>query len=392
MPGKDVVAPGKAVVVPGEGVGMSGVDAVAPGEDVVAPEAGVVPPGGDVVAPAEGAVVPGGESVVARHWDAVALDDDAVACSADHGRSAHRPQLMTAMTEIACRTGASGPPEVMADRVDALVVRVGEVVVKAHPADSDVSALRARLRAADSPALRSVLLAPIPVDGDVLLTHDRRPITVWPYGSPVDPDAPDSAPWESAARLLATLHAAPVHGCRDLPAAGGPARVRRAMRRLRNAGHTADATAAAVVRRAFDSLPEVDCAPTALTHGDFHLGQLVRPADGDWRLIDLDDLGLGDPAWDLARPAAFFAAGILDPAAWTRFLSAYRAAGGPALPSDGDIWPALDLPARAVVVQAAALAVASGRPLDDLDTALLETCQRLTETPVAEPISSAAAR
>lgn len=348
--------------------------------------------GEDAVLSGEHAVVPGGESVVARHWDAVALDDDPVACSADTGRSAHRPELMTAMTEIACRTGASGAAELLADRVDALVIRVGDVVVKAHPADSDLAALRARLRAADSPALRSVLLAPIPVDGEVLHTRARRPITLWPYGSPVDPDAPDSAPWESAARLLATLHAAPVHDCRDLPAAGGPARVRRAMHRLHNAGHTADATAAAVVRRAFDTLPELNCAPTALTHGDFHLGQLVRPARGDWRLIDLDDLGRGDPAWDLARPAAFFAAGILDPAAWTRFLTAYRAAGGPAVPPDGDIWPALDLPARAVVVQAAALAVASGRPLDDLDTALVDTCQRLTETPVPEPISSAAAR
>ncbi|VFA96766.1 phosphotransferase [Nocardia cyriacigeorgica] len=277
-------------------------------------------------------------------------------------------------------------------RVDVLVIRVGEVVVKAHPADSDVSALRARLRVADSPRLRSVLLAPVPVDGETLLSHAGRPITLWPSGSPVDPEAPDAAPWESAARLLATLHAAPVRGCRDLPAAGGPARVHRAMRRLHHAGHAVDATAAAVVRRAYDSLPELDCAPAALTHGDFHLGQLVRPADGAWRLIDLDDLGLGAPAWDLARPAAFFAAGILDPAAWTRFLTAYRAAGGPAIPPDGDIWPALDLPARAVVVQAAALAVASGRPLDDLDTALVDTCLRLTETAAPEPISSSVTR
>ncbi|WP_249040489.1 phosphotransferase family protein [Nocardia cyriacigeorgica] len=364
-----VVLDGDAVVLDGDAV-VSDRDAV-----VLNGDAGVL--GADAVGAGE---------------DAVALGDDPAVRAADAGRSERTPALMGALTEIAFRTGASGAPEVLADRVDVLVIRVGEVVVKAHSADSDVSALRTRLRVADSPWLRSVLLAPVPVDGETLLSRAGRPITLWPSGSPVDPEAPDAAPWESAARLLATLHATPVHRRRDLPAAGGPARVRRAMRRLHNAGHTADATAAAVVRRAFDRLPELDCAPMALTHGDFHLGQLVRPADGAWRLIDLDDLGLGDPAWDLARPAAFFAAGILDPAAWTRFLTAYRAAGGSAIPADGDIWPALDLPARAVVVQAAALAVASGRSLDDLDTALVDTCLRLTETPAPEPISSSVTR
>lgn len=329
---------------------------------------------------ADGFVVFPGSDAMGLRAEIAAHGEGTVVVRADGG-GAPSPELVAVLAEIACRAGASGEPEVLADRVDALVIRVGDVVVKAHPADSDPAALRARLRLADSPGLRSVLLAPIPVDGAVLLTCAGRPVTVWPHGTPVDPGAPDAAPWEAAAQLLATLHAAPVHGYRDLPVAGGPARVRRAMRRLHNAGHIPDATAAAVVRRAFDSLPELYFAPKAFTHGDFHLGQLVCPADGAWRLIDLDDLGLGDPAWDLARPAAFFAAGILDPAAWTRFLTAYRASGGPAIPSDGDIWPALDLPARAVVVQAAALAVASGRPLDDLDTALVDTCLRLTETP-----------
>src|SRR6185503_10428733 len=96
--------------------------------------------------------------------------------------------------------------------------------------------------------------------------------------------------------------------------------------------------------------------PRTLVHGDFHLGQLVRHA-GRWRLIDVDDLGTGDPAWDLARPAAWFAAGVLDPAGWAALLAGYRAAGGPAVPPDGDPWPVLDPFARALTVQTAALAV-----------------------------------
>ena len=49
-------------------------------------------------------------------------------------------------------------------------------------------------------------------------------------------------------------------------------------------------------------------------------------------LIDVDDLGVGDPAWDLARPAGFWAAGLIPDDDWATFLDAYRDAGGPALP------------------------------------------------------------
>lgn len=128
-----------------------------------------------------------------------------------------------------------------------------------------------------------------------------------------------------------------------------------------------------------------------LCHGDFHLGQLVRapagePADGagpahtgPWRLIDIDDAGLGDPAWDLARPAAWFAAGILPPEVWSRFLGAYQEAGGPALGAEP--WLRLDVPARALTVQTAALALAKstaeGRPLDEVEGVMIDTCARI---------------
>jgi aminoglycoside phosphotransferase (APT) family kinase protein len=112
----------------------------------------------------------------------------------------------------------------------------------------------------------------------------------------------------------------------------------------------------------------------ALTHGDFHLGQVVLVAGG-WRLIDVDGLGLGDPVWDLARLAAWFACGVVPPAEWNRFLAGYRAAGGPAVPPDGDPWPALDAPARALVAQIAALAIVKG-DLDLAETAVA-CCRRI---------------
>ncbi|MFC8243273.1 phosphotransferase [Streptomyces chartreusis] len=280
----------------------------------------------------------------------------------------------------ACPCGAT---VTLAERPDATVVRHADTVAKAHAPDIDVTDLTSRMTvAARLPGVLLPPLTPIPVD-----LHGR-PVSFWPYGTPVDPEDPDAAPWEAAATLLARLHRTPAPV--PLPPMRGPAKAALALSRLRA---TTDGTFATPVLRAWDTLPAWarDEAPqpdaTTLCHGDLHLGQLVRhPApDGPWRLIDVDDLGVGVPAWDLARPAAWFACGLLPPDEWHRFLTAYRAAGGPAVPADGDPWPALDVPARALTVQTAARAItkaaAEGRRPDEIEQALVDTCDRMASVP-----------
>jgi aminoglycoside phosphotransferase (APT) family kinase protein len=239
-------------------------------------------------------------------------------------------------------------------RSGADIVVDGDVVYKLHRPGTDPRWLATRLRVA---AESGALLTPIDTVPELIGERWR---TRWPHVERVVAQ-PDSLPWAEAGRLLAALHseAVPIR----MPPHGWPHRLRRMLR----------ATGDATVRRAAADLPDEvwrACSadrPTTLVHGDWHLGQLGRLA-GSWVLIDVDDLGVGDPAWDLARPAGFWAAGLIPDDDWATFLDAYRDSGGPGVPG-GDPWPVLEPFARAAVVQAAA-----HHPDDDL---LRAACERM---------------
>ncbi|NDU71906.1 phosphotransferase [Actinomadura sp. DSM 109109] len=285
-------------------------------------------------------------------------------------------ELFTRLAQIGReRATRDGRPEILYDRHGVLVVRVGDVVVKAHQADREHGEPfldRIRLAGALPDLVIGTLGPPLTVDG--------RTVTLAMFGEPVDPA--EDLPWAEGARLLAALHSVPVPA--GAPAWGRPARVARLVSRL------GDGPAEDAVRRAFTTLPawirgeeeEPAGGTRRLIHGDWHLGQMVRAPGGQWRLIDIEDLGRGDPAWDLARPAALYSAGVLPPPDWEGFLGAYREAGGPAVPARDDPWTVLDVPARSLAIQIAATCVISARrndrPLDGAEQAMVDACVRIS--------------
>lgn len=308
------------------------------------------------------------------------------------------PVLFRSVARIAAGAQAisAGPreAELLFARGDVFVMRLGSVVAKAHAASTARSELAARLALLHRPevaALFAGLLA------DDAIEVEGRLVTLWTAGRPVDPTDPDAVPWAAAASLLARLHRAAIDSTSHVPMHGGARRLAELVGRI----GALDAPAAEDVRRAYASLPPSlrEGAPPAdatLVHGDFHLGQLVEVAppvtspgvEGPWRLIDIDDLGVGDPAWDLARPAAWVAAGVLDPEAFRRFVEAYASAGGPGVDPKNP-WARLDIPARALTVQCAAVALSAAaeqaRALTEVEEAFVEACPRIAGSSRAQP-------
>lgn len=271
-----------------------------------------------------------------------------------------------------------GQPEPTASRSGAVILRVAGLALKTHTASCDGAALALRLRVAcDVPAL----LSPLSADPQFLRTPvGERWVSVWPAVEPLRAGSAAQVAWREIGSVAARLHRRPPPvGC-ALPH-GGLTRIRRVATGLDRLAAPSWLTGLAQ-RLADEASRPFELAAT-LVHGDLHLGQVGRGPAGDWLLFDVDDLGLGDPAWDLGKIAGLWAAGQLDHASWEEFLGGYRSADGPAVPAEGNPWPRLDLPARAAVLTTLFGLLrdrAAGQRVDEnLVQELQSTCRRMSD-------------
>jgi hypothetical protein len=252
------------------------------------------------------------------------------------------------------------------------------VVVKLHARHTDPALLGRRLLAVRRPDLEPAWVQPLgyrPIPAP-----DGRLATLWPRVTVLS--TVDRPPWAESAGLLARLHRAPLAGPADsgqpgdgAPPHGGHDRLRRAVAWLRGRPELAWLLAEGEELAA----GLADAPATAWVHGDFHLGQLGHTLlRRSWKLLDVDDLGAGEPAWDLARPAGFQAAGLLPEGAWETFIGAYREAGGTAAGPSGDPGGLPDRPVRAALLVAAVQTLRMPPTPDTAATAaaLLAACRR----------------
>lgn len=244
------------------------------------------------------------------------------------------------------------------------------VIVKLHSAAADPGRLARRIHCIGGPDIdrlwiQPLIYAPFEAPGG-------RLATIWPRVTVLA--TIDRPPWQEIGSLLARLHTLPIQD--DPPRLGGHTRLQLALRYLRN---TSSAELGWLLDHG-ERVAELLAQPrlTTLAHGDFHLGQVGHtPLRRSWKLLDADDFGTGDPAWDLASPAAYWQAGLLDDNAWAEFLSAYRDGGGAAVSAVGDPWPALNLPTQAALVIAIAQHLRATGSLNGA-AALIEASKRLS--------------
>jgi len=248
---------------------------------------------------------------------------------------------------------------------------VDDVVLTRHPDGTSRSDLTARLTAASTDPVRAVFAAPLL--GVAAAAPDGHLLSLTPRTDPLPPEMPP--PWREAGSLLARLHrmVAPA----TLPTHAGKERLAESVAEaatLKPGGSTD------ILRELGMTLLDTwpDLTWRAVVHGDWGLGKLARlPGTTTLVLTEPWSLGLGDPAWDLGRPAGLWAAGLLDEHSWSEFVAGYSEGEG-AFPGVKIPWESLEHPARGAVFRAAVRELKrSGDEPSEVALTLVKACVKI---------------
>ena len=150
---------------------------------------------------------------------------------------------------------------------------------------------------------------------------DGHPVTFWEY---IDGRRGRPSDVGDLARILRSIHELPVEQAPELPPFDPFARV---VQRIEQSpipeedrvflAETLDEARAQLRDLKFPLAP-------AVLHGDAHVQNLMVPADGRPVVIDLENMALGQPEWDLNVTATeFVTAGFWRPEQYVRFVDVY---------------------------------------------------------------------
>lgn len=193
-----------------------------------------------------------------------------------------------------------------------LIARVGRSSDRADVARKEI-AVAHWLRDQELPVAAPAKEAPAPI------IVDGRVVTFWEEIAQPAPSTP-----QELGHALRQLHARPVPVHLDLapvdPLAGVKDRVWGAVLLADDdrsfLHHLADTLEEAFV----DAAPEL---PGAVVHGDAHVDNLIRGADGRLAWVDLEGMAIGHPEWDLVLTAIERDCGWISDSGYAAFVDAY---------------------------------------------------------------------
>jgi aminoglycoside phosphotransferase (APT) family kinase protein len=168
--------------------------------------------------------------------------------------------------------------------------RVRRVFVKV------VSPERAERVVGIAEALRGKVPVPPTAFGDTAGVIVQRAVPGRTLGSALVEDPESAAAPESFAAVSAALSEVPLEGPLDQPVRGGTARLEWALRNLR----VLVPSEAERLDRIVEAIGDLQPQPRVTVHGDFHIDQVLVERRKVTGIVDIDDVGSGEQADDLA--------------------------------------------------------------------------------------------
>jgi hypothetical protein len=271
------------------------------------------------------------------------------------------------------------------------------LVAKCHIA-SDNKSLSKKIHTIQESDFQSIFLQP-----NRFISHHQNDdinISYWPEAERISPDKLTDGLWSEIGSLLARLHSVPLkNSSLRFPAELFPifSEVNEKIESCfkKSAGSSKYREHLETINHAWISIltnknfhkvvKDIRLRPKVWSHGDFHLGQIVIIQDqgkNAARLIDCDSLCHSIAEWDLARPAALFAAGILPAQFWQSFIESYAEHRFKCKLNEKKLWSSLDIPAKVMTVKLATNAVnratLTDDYLEDSELELIETCKAIS--------------